>query len=118
MSKISIFMFGMIILMTSCQQNETKEEVRENPFFTEWDTPFGVPPFDKIKDEDFKPAFEKAIENQNKEIEAIVNNPEPATFKNTVVALDKSGSDLHRVSGVFFNLTEANTNESIAATNA
>ena len=111
-------MFGMIILMTSCQQNETKEEVRENPFFTEWDTPFGVPPFDKIKDEDFKPAFERAIENQNKEIEAIVNNPEPATFKNTVVALDKSGSDLHRVSGVFFNLTEANTNESIATTNA
>jgi len=118
MSKISIFMFGMIILMTSCQQNETTEAVRENPFFTEWDTPFGVPPFDKIKDEDFKPAFERAIENQNKEIEAIVNNTEPATFENTVVALDKSGSDLHRVSGVFFNLTEANTNDNIAATNA
>ena len=118
MSKISILVFGMIILMTSCQQNETKEEVSINPFFTEWDTPFGVPPFDKIKNEDFKPAFERAIEKQNKEIEAIVNNPEPATFKNTVVALDKSGSDLHRVSGVFFNLTEANTNESIAAINA
>jgi len=118
MSKISLFMFGLIILMTACQNNETKEEMRENPFFTQWDTPYGVPPFDKIKDEDFKPAFERAIEIQNEEIEAIVNNPQPATFENTVVALDRSGADLRKVSGVFFNLTEANTNENIEAINA
>ncbi|NOR87282.1 MAG: peptidase M3 [Bacteroidales bacterium] len=118
MTRITVFMLSMIILMTACKSNEPKEEMNKNPFFSEWDTPFGVPPFNQIKEVHFIPAFEKAIENQNKEIEAIVNSNEAPTFENTLVALDKSGGDLRRVSGVFFNLTEANTNDEISAINA
>lgn len=117
MYKITILMLSVIVLMTACQNNEPKEEMKENPFFVEWDTPFGVPPFEKITEADFKPAFDIAIENQNKEIEAIVNNTEPASFENTIVALDLSGEDLRRVDGVFMNLVEANTNDELVAIN-
>ena len=117
MRSITMMMLGLILAMSSCQNNEPKEEMNENPFFSEWDTPYGVPPFDKIKEEHYLPAMEKAIEIQNKEIEAIVNNTEPATFENTVVALDKSGRDLSRVNGVFFNLVEANTNDKLVEIN-
>jgi peptidyl-dipeptidase Dcp len=113
MKKLTLLMFGILILMTACENN-TSKEMNNNPFFSEWTTPYGVPPFDKIKEDHYLPAFEIAIENQNKEIEAIVTNTEAPTFENTIAALDKSGSDLHKVSGVFFNLTEANTNERIS----
>ncbi len=113
MKKLTLLMFGILILMTACENN-TSKEMNNNPFFSEWTTPYGVPPFDKIKEDHYLPAFEIAIKNQNKEIEAIVTNTEAPTFENTIAALDKSGSDLHKVSGVFFNLTEANTNERIS----
>lgn len=113
MKKLLILAVGIMIMISACQNSNTNKEMNDNPFFTEWTTPYGVPPFDIIKDEHFIPAFEKGIENQNKEIEAIVTNPEPPTFANTIVALDKSGGDLAKVSGVFFNLTEANTNDEI-----
>ncbi len=106
-------MLFIITIMTACINNETKKEMTDNPFFNEWTTPHEVPPFDLIKEAHFIPAFEKAIENQNKEIDAIVSNTEVPTFLNTIVALDKSGNDLRKVSGVFFNLTEANTNDEI-----
>ena len=101
------------IILSACQNTNTKKEMNDNPFFSEWTTPYGVPPFDLIKDEHFMPAFEKAIEAHDKEIYKIVTNKEVPTFANTIVALDKSGRDLAKVSGVFFNLTEANTNEEI-----
>lgn len=110
-------MLGIVILMTACQNNEQKE-MNDNPFFSEWTTPYGVPPFDKITEEHYIPAFDLAIENQNKEIDAIVNNPDSATFENTIAALDKSGGELRKVGGVFFNLTEANTNEKLVGINA
>ena len=113
MKKLLILSATIIIMISSCQNTNTKKEMNDNPFFSEWTTPYGVPPFDIIKDEHFIPAFEKGIESQNKEIEAIVTNPEPPTFANTIVALDKSGGELSKVSGVFFNLTEANTNDEI-----
>ncbi|MFK5856127.1 MAG: M3 family metallopeptidase [Bacteroidota bacterium] len=113
MKKLTILMLSIIVLMTACQDNKPTEEMNENPFFTEWTTPFGVPPFDKITEEHFMPAFNQGIENQNKEIDVIVGNTEPATFGNTIEALDKSGEELRRVGGVFFNLTEANSNEKI-----
>jgi len=100
--------------MSACENSKPKEEMNENPFFTEWTTPYGVPPFDKITEDHFLPAFNQAIENQNREIDVIVNNTEPATFGNTIEALDKSGEELRRVGGVFFNLTEANSNDKIA----
>lgn len=103
------------IIMSACQNNKTNKEMTDNPFFSEWTTPHGVPPFDMIKDEHFKPAFEQAIKIHDKEIIEIVSNKETPTFSNTIVALDKSGADLRKVSGVFFNLTDANTNDSITA---
>jgi len=75
--------------------------------------PFNQAPFSKIKNEHFKPAFLQAIEDTKKEIDAIVNNPEPPTFKNTLEALDFSGQQLDRISSVFFNLNSAETNEEI-----
>jgi len=83
----------------------------ENPFFSEFDTPFHVPPFDKIKEEHYLPAFIEGIEQHNKEIEAIANNPEPPTFENTIEALEKSGALLRRVSNVFDVLNASMTNE-------
>src|SRR5690606_32964500 len=82
---------------------------------TTYDTPFQVPPFDKIKDEHFRPAFKAALEQHNQEIDVIVNDPEEATFENTIVALENAGSTLGNISRVFFNLNSANTNDSIQA---
>ena len=87
----------------------------ENPFFTEWTTPFGVPPFEEIHEEHFLPAFERAIAEQRAEVEAIAQNPEPPTFENTLVVLDATGMLMSKVSGVFYTLTGAETNEQIRA---
>ncbi len=84
-----------------------------NPFFEDYDAPFGIPPFDQITDEHYGPAFEKGMAEHLAEIEAIANNPEPATIENTLVALDQSGKLLDRVSSVFFNLSSSDTNETI-----
>ena len=80
-----------------------------NPFFTEYTTPFGVPPFDKIEVAHYKPAFEKGMEEQKKEIDAIVNNPEEPTFENTIVALDRSGELLTKVMYAFSGQSSVNT---------
>jgi peptidyl-dipeptidase Dcp len=82
-----------------------------NPFFEEWKTPFGVPPFELIKDEHFLPAIKKGIEDERREVEAIAKNPAPATFENTIVALDNVGELLDKVQGVFSNLSGAETND-------
>jgi len=81
-----------------------------NPFISEWNTPFQVPPFDKIRNEHFLPAFQEGIRQQRSEIEAIVKNPKPPTFQNTCQALDQSGKLLEKVSSVFYGLNSANTN--------
>ncbi len=75
---------------------------RPNPFFTEFDTPFGVPPFDRIELSDYMPAFDEGIKRQDAEIDAIASNPAAPTFENTVEAMEKSGEMLARVSNVFF----------------
>ncbi len=82
---------------------------KDNPLLQ----PFDQAPFSKIKNEHFKPAFLEAIEMARKEIDAIVENPEPPSFENTVEALDYSGYQLDRVSSVFFNLNSAETNDEI-----
>ena len=79
---------------------------KSNPFMQEWDTPYGVPPFDKIKTEHYLPAFEAGMKQQMAEIKAITNNKQAPTFENTILAFENSGSLLNKVSGVFFNLTE------------
>ncbi|MBR6270209.1 MAG: M3 family metallopeptidase, partial [Bacteroidales bacterium] len=86
------------LLMTSC--NKT------NPFLTEWDTPYGIPPFDQIKEAHYLPALEEGIKQHNAEIEAIINNPDAPTFDNVIGAYDNSGKLISKVVGVLFNLAE------------
>lgn len=87
----------------------------ENPFFSEFSTPFQVPPFDLIEEAHFMPAYEKAIAEQKQEINDIVNSPDPPDFTNTIEALDHSGRLLNRVENVFSNLRSANTNDELDA---
>lgn len=84
-----------------------------NPFFTESSLPYHAPPFDKIKDTDFKPALEEGIKEQLAEIEKIADNSAAPTFENTLVAMEKSGQLLTRVNNVFNVLTGANTNSEL-----
>lgn len=82
-----------------------------NPFLEEYTTPYQTPPFDKIKTEHYEPAILEGMKQQDAEIEAIISNPEPPTFQNTVVTLERSGELLDRVVEVFFNLLEAEAND-------
>lgn len=82
---------------------------------THWTGPFGLPDFSRIKDEDFAPAFEKALKLHEADIEAIAANPEPATIENTLAALELGGDPLHRVSTIFWCKAGAHTNEAIQA---
>ncbi|MDR3061423.1 MAG: M3 family metallopeptidase [Dysgonamonadaceae bacterium] len=109
MKKLLFVVMIVGIALTSCSKKQEKsgEETGENPFFSEWTTPFGVPPFDKIKVEHYKPAFDKGLEEHKKEIEVITNNEEKPGFENTILALDSAGELLSKVSGVFFNLAES-----------
>ena len=81
-----------------------------NPLLETWDTPFGLPPFDKIADDDFAPAMEAALEEGRAAIRAIAENPEPPSFANTVAALELADALLDRVAGVFYNLAGADSN--------
>ncbi|MFD2417169.1 M3 family metallopeptidase [Amycolatopsis pigmentata] len=82
----------------------------DNPFAVPSDAPYGLPPFDRISDEHFGAAFDAGFAEHTAEIDAIARNPEPATFENTIVALERSGRLLNRVSSVFFNLAASDTN--------
>ncbi len=84
-----------------------------NPFFEVSTLPYHLPPFDKIKDSDYVPAFERGMAEQLKEIDAIANNADAPTFENTVVAMERTGMLLTRVANVFFNLSGANTNDAL-----
>jgi len=84
-----------------------------NPFLSEYDTPFGVPPFDIIENEHFIPAYEAGISQQEAEIDAIVNNTDEPTYENTITAFDQSGELLRKVSGVFQKLKSAETSDEI-----
>jgi len=87
----------------------------ENPFFSEYSTPFQVPAFDLIEESHFLPAFEKALALQKQEIEDITRNPEEPSFENTIEALDKSGALLTKVEYFFSNTRSINTNDEIDA---
>ena len=89
------------------------EASASNPFFTASTLPYQAPPFDKIKDSDYQPAIEEGMKQQLQEVEQIANNPEPPTFENTYVALEKTGVLLHRVMAVFNAVTGANTNDTL-----
>ena len=94
------------LLMASCTTN---------PFLQEWDDPYGIPSFDKIKNSHYLPAVKKGIALHDAQIEAIISNPEAPTFENTVVAFDRSGEVLARVSAVLFNLSESDASPELDA---
>ena len=87
----------------------------ENPFFEIWDTPFGMPPFDRIRPEHFPAAFDRGMDEQIAEIAAIVASPSPPSFGDTIEALERSGRLLDRVSRVFSNLDSSNTSPALEA---
>jgi peptidyl-dipeptidase Dcp len=105
---LPLILIGMI-LFPGCTK-KTQNSV-DNPFFGEWKTPFGVPPFDKIKNEHYLPAILEGIKQHEAEIEVIVSDTSAPDFNNTILKFDKSGDLLTRVSNVFFNLNEANTSD-------
>lgn len=104
---------SILILAASCMMYSCATQTESNPFFTEFQTPNGVPPFDQIKLEHYEPAFLKGIEEQNANIQAIIDNPEAPNFENVILAFDNSSPMLDRVGGVFNNLTEAETTDEL-----
>lgn len=106
---------AIIIALAGCQPNDNTQtsqdnivktdQVNTNPFFSEYTTPHGMPPFDKIKKSDYLPAFEHGINENKKEIQAIANSTLKASFENTIEAMEKSGDFLDKVSSVFYGLT-------------
>ncbi|MDI5948183.1 M3 family metallopeptidase [Flavobacterium yafengii] len=113
MRKKSFFILLVIGNMLTIEAQEKKENTTMNPFFKAYDTPFNVPPFDKIKNEHFKPAILEGISKHQAEINAIANNTQPATFENTILAMENAGELLANVNTVFSNLNSANTNKEI-----
>ncbi len=85
----------------------------DSPFSEIWTTPYGLPPFDRIRPEHFPAAFDRGMAEQIAEVEAIAADPQPATFANTIEALERSGRLLNRVANVFFNLTSSNTTDAL-----
>jgi len=107
-----MFIMAFTVVIAACT-NEKKTMKETNPFYETYDAPFGVPPFDKIENKHYLPAFQEGIAQHNRDVNQIVTNSAAPDFANTIVALDKSGDLLGRVSYVFYNVKEANTNDSI-----
>ncbi len=106
--------FAIMCALVSCG----KPAGDQNPFFSEWDTPFGTPPFDEIEVHHFKPAFEQGMLLQRAEIDSITTNPEPPSFDNVILAYDRSGRLYGTVGRVFSTLTSADTNDELEAIKA
>jgi len=101
-----VMFMPLLVLMAACG-------TQENPLLGEWDTPFGVPPFDQIEDSHYLPAFRTAMAEHKAEIDGIVGNPELPDFGNSIEALERSGRALTRVRNVFFAIESAHSNDSI-----
>lgn len=114
MKKQMIAAIASVSLLLACEQSENENDMT-NPFFEAYNTPFEVPPFDKIKNEHFAPALREGMNQQQQEIDAIVNNPDAPTFENTIEAMEYSGDLLSRTNIVFSNLNSANTNDELQA---
>ena len=108
---------GIAVALSACSSSEKKSEILApgDILLTEFTTPFGVPPFDKIELEDYMPAFKEAIAQQQKEVDDIVGQTAAPDFENTIVALDQSGSLLRKVNAVFSGLNSANTSDEMQA---
>ncbi len=112
MSRLFLTFMMTTLLLAGCGGGETNVQ---NPFYAEWDTPYGVPPFAQIDVTHYEPAFTEAMARQNEEIAAITGSDQPASFANTIEALDASGGLLRKVSSVFFAMNGSMTNENMQA---
>jgi len=119
-----IFIIGLVLLPAMSGKKDASEAPAaaaaaaanaDNPFFKPYGTPFNVPPFDLIKTEHYLPAIEEGIRREQAEVDAIVNDPKPPTFENTIAALDHTGIFLSEANGVFGALQSANTNKDLQA---
>jgi len=114
---IILLCMSIVCPTASAQNSSNQPSVKtfgpSNPFYAPSTLPFQAPPLDKIKDEDFQPAIEAGIAQQETEVESIADNPEPPTFENTIIAMEKSGELLDRVMAVFGAITSANTNPTL-----
>lgn len=119
MKKTVLGLMCVSSLMMACDQPKSDEEKvmteQVNPFFQDYDTPFEVPPFDKIEDDHFEPAIMAGIEAQRDEINEIASSTRPPTFANTIEALENTGKLLGKVTAVFYNLNSARTNDNLQA---
>ncbi|MEO1244531.1 MAG: M3 family metallopeptidase [Pseudomonadota bacterium] len=91
----------------------TEAELAGNPFLEEWDTPFGVPPFDRLADDHYMPAFKQGVLELRQDIDAIIGNPEPPSFENTILAMEKSGPLINKVLYTFSSLTGTELNDNL-----
>lgn len=107
MKKTLIIVAAAIAAATSCKM--------ENPFLTESTLPYGAPQFDKIQTAHYMPAFKQGIAEAKAEIDAVVASTETPTFANTVEAIERGGKTLNKVSSIFYNLMEADTNDELQA---
>lgn len=105
--KLQFIIYNLLFCITAMAQ------LNNNPFLTDYNTPFQTAPFDKIKEEHFLPAFREGMRLHNEEIDAITSNPSTPTFNNTIEALERSGKVLSKVQYVFYNLLHAETNDSL-----
>ena len=110
-----IMAIGIASILASCGGQSKKQSTSVNPFLSEYTTPYGVPPFDLIQLEHYKPAFIQGIDEEAKEVAAIVDQKAAADFENTIAALDQNGKLLRRVSSVFYGQNSANTTDEIQA---
>ncbi|MGF7214567.1 peptidyl-dipeptidase Dcp [Spirosoma lacussanchae] len=111
--KTGLTLLALTTLMTAFTSGVVVDPPTSNPFFSTYNTPFGVPPFDQIKPEHFEPAIEEGIRQQTAEIAAITKQTAAPTFANTVEAVEASGDLLRRVNTVLGNLNGANTNDQL-----
>ena len=110
-----LFVALLLLAAPASPAPQTPAASPPNPFFSEWKTPFGVPPFDQIQTEHFLPAIEEGIAQHNREVQAIAKSTTPPTLANTVEALDASGRLLEKAGSVFSNLTSAETSDALQA---
>lgn len=105
----------LILLATISMSYSCASRKEANPFLSDFTTKYGVPPFDKIKLSNYDPAVIKGIAEQNKRIDKIINNKEQPTFKNSIQAFDESSPILNRMTAIFMNMIDADTNDSLTA---
>ena len=110
-----VMVLPVMALAMACGGSGDSGDTGENPILAEWDTPYGVPPFDQIQEADYLPAFREGMAEHKVEVQAVIDNPDDPTFANTIEALERSGAQLTKASNAFFPVRSAHSNEEIRA---